>query len=94
MRLGKRTAKIVREAIVLAHVEGARWAGHVDPDNYPKDSTVVRRVLAAASNMPDLYPHLSRLDEAQEADTEMREESVARIAALMHSLQATKESKA
>jgi hypothetical protein len=66
--LGKRTAKLLREAIVLAHVEGARWAGyHGGGEEYPKDSEVVSRVLSAAVSFNDLYPTLSRTEEAQVA---------------------------
>jgi hypothetical protein len=64
MKLGKRTAKLVREAIVLAHVEGAHWGryGGDAPGAYPRDSDVVDRVLYAATRMPDLYPTLSRVE--------------------------------
>jgi hypothetical protein len=72
--LGKRTAKLLREAIVLAHVEGARWAGyHGGSDGYPKDSDVVRKVLCSAVSFADLYPTLSKLDVAQQVDDERRE---------------------
>lgn len=93
MRLGKRTAKLVREAIVLAHVEGARWAGHVDPDNYPKDSDVVRKVLISATRLGDLYPTLSTLDAAQAADAEYREQCAEAIKALMVASESTKEAR-
>lgn len=63
MILGKRTAKLVREAIVLAHVEGAHWAGYSGGgDGYPKDSEVVKRVLRASKSLRDLYPNLSKVE--------------------------------
>ena len=65
MKLGKRTAKLVREAIVLAHVEGAFFGAHkplVSEEDYPKDSDVVARVLRAAKSNADLYPTLSKVE--------------------------------
>jgi hypothetical protein len=64
MILGKRTARLVREAIVLAHVEGARWAGHHGADGYPKDSAVVAKVLRSSKSFSDLYPTLSKVEPA------------------------------
>lgn len=86
MKLGKRTAKLLREAIVLAHVEGAQWGQvHGRDATYPKDSDVVRRVLTAAVSFSDLYPTLAKLDEAQAADAERRRESVEFLAAFVAS---------
>lgn len=63
MKLGKRTAKLVREAIVLGHVEGARWAGyHGGGDGYPRDSEVVAKVLWASQSFSDVYPTLSKVE--------------------------------
>lgn len=64
MILGRRTAKLVREAIVLAHVEGAFWAGYSPSaeDPYPRDSDVVARVLRSAKSNRDIYPVLSRVE--------------------------------
>jgi hypothetical protein len=74
VKLGKRTAKLLREAIVLAHVEGARWGQCHDRDaEYPADSDVVFRVLSAAAVLNDIYPTLSKLEEAQAADQERRQ---------------------
>ncbi|WP_033288273.1 hypothetical protein [Amycolatopsis jejuensis] len=70
MILGKRTAKLVREAIVLAHVHGVLW-GHAFPrssgEPYPKDSAVVAKVLRAAKSHRDLYPTLARVESDSEA---------------------------
>lgn len=66
MRLSKQTARLVREAIVLAHVDGAYWGGYGcqgTPDGpYPADSTVVDWVLESARRKPELYPLLSRVE--------------------------------
>lgn len=71
MRLGRQTEKLVREAIVLAHVEGARWAGWSGGgDGYPKDSAVVNHVLRASRSFPDLYPTLSKVVAAATDSTE------------------------
>jgi hypothetical protein len=63
--VGKRTAKLLREAIVLAHVHGARWGRYYENpmDQYPSDSSVVEGVLRAARANKDLYPTLGRLSE-------------------------------
>jgi hypothetical protein len=62
MKLGKRTAKLVHEAIVLAHVEGAHWAGYSGGgEGYPRDSDVVAHVLRASKFLGDLYPTLSKV---------------------------------
>jgi hypothetical protein len=60
--IGKRTARLLREAIVLAHVEGWWWeSGRAKEEPYPKDSEIVARVLYSASRMQDQYPALGRL---------------------------------
>jgi hypothetical protein len=72
MRLGKRTTRLVREAIVLGFVEGAHWGRFWDGQIegvYPKDSAVVARVLRAARSNRDLYPMLGRVDQDQYANT-------------------------
>lgn len=67
MRLGKRTAKLVAEAIVLAHARGAQF-GKFDPDwtgnreNYPADSVVIDAVLHDAKSFKDIYPTLSQVE--------------------------------
>jgi hypothetical protein len=64
VKIGKRTTKLLREAIVLAHVEGAFWAGYTPTgdDPYLKDSVVVANVLRSARSNRDLYPLLSRVE--------------------------------
>ncbi len=62
MRLGKRTERLVREAMVLGFAEGARWAGRVDPEAHPNDSTVQDWVFSTARSFNDLYPLLSRVE--------------------------------
>jgi hypothetical protein len=62
MRLGKRTAKLVREAMVLGFVEGA-WAETTGLGaTIPPDREIVIRVLRAARAHPDLYPSLSKVE--------------------------------
>lgn len=67
--LGKRTARLLREAMVLAYANGA-WdglprdeLGGVDRAAYPADSDVVAGVLRAARSHKDIYPELGRLAE-------------------------------
>lgn len=67
MRLGKRTARLVREAIILAHVEGMRYGRAVSheeqqAEGYPRDSTVITTVLQAAKSFRDIYPMLSKVE--------------------------------
>lgn len=77
--IGKRTARLLRDAIVLAHVEGSWWARGREradqEDQYPKDSEVIARVLYSASRMKDQYPALGRLADRLEADARAKEES-------------------
>lgn len=67
MKLGKRTAKMVAEAIVLAHAHGAQF-GKFNPDwtgggeNYPADSEVIEAVLRDAKSFKDIYPLLSKVE--------------------------------
>lgn len=88
MKLGKRTAKLLGEAMVLGFVEGSHW-GQANPrqlgddDRFPKDAEIVFRVLAASTSFRDLYPTLSKLDEAKAADAERRRESMEQIKQLM-----------
>ena len=67
MKLGKRTAQLVREAAVLGFAEGARWAGYhhtsaEDRANYPRDSVVLADALRSARSFSDLYPTLARVE--------------------------------
>lgn len=71
MKLGKRTERLVREAMVLGFAEGARWAGYIHHDEvalrYPKDSDVLKRVYRTAGSFEDLYPLLSRVERPSES---------------------------
>jgi hypothetical protein len=82
VRVGPRTAKLLREAIVLAYVEGTRRPAEQGVP-FPKDSDIVSLVLAASVGFRDLYPTLSKLDEAKAADAERRRQSIERIKHLM-----------
>ena len=63
-KINHKTAVLLREAMVLAFVEGARFAaeGRELPKPYPKDSEVVWTVLEAAQRFREIYPHLGRID--------------------------------
>jgi len=68
VRLGKRTARLVREAAVLGFVEGAWWrGGHTTAADaradYPKDADVLAWVMRSARSNRDLYPLLSNVDD-------------------------------
>lgn len=78
--IGKRTARLLRDAIVLAHVEGVWWGRAVprgsQEDQYPKDSEVIAKVLEAARRNKDHYGALGRLaDRLDEHARAQREES-------------------
>lgn len=79
MKLGKRTAKLVREALVLGHVQGAMWARDADDGRawcearfgqrttlYPKDSYVVDYCMLHVKMLHEYYPTLSKVDRDQE----------------------------
>jgi hypothetical protein len=84
-KLGKRTEKLVREAMVMAFVQGTRWGRATTwDDKVPRDSEIVHRVLVSAVRNSDLYPTLSKLDAALEADAAQREQGIADIVALMN----------
>lgn len=75
MKVGKRTAKLLREAMVLAYVEGSRWGQYHDgrdDTGFPTDSQIVQTVLAASVPLRDLYPTLSKTADAQAADEAIR----------------------
>jgi len=70
VKLGKRTAQLVREAAVMAFVQGSLW-GKSEGRNevmgfasepHPRDSVVLRDVLRAARSHSDLYPLLSKAE--------------------------------
>jgi hypothetical protein len=69
MKLGRRTAKLVQEAAVLGFVEGVVHAhGRTWEEarrDFPPDLEVLARVLRAAHSHADLYPTLSRVEEAR-----------------------------
>lgn len=70
MKLGKRTAKLVREAMVLAFVEGAYAESAGLGAKIPPDRDIVIRVLRAARANADLYPSLSKVEaDLPESDT-------------------------
>jgi hypothetical protein len=81
--------RLISEAIVLGHVEGALWAGwHPGKDQkpYPHDSDVETSVLRAARSFADLYPYLSQISEigvdmSNELD-KLRRRGLARRAAI------------
>lgn len=82
MKIGPHTAKLLREAIVLAYVEGTRHPTEQGVP-FPKDSDIVSLVLASSVGFRDLYPTLSKLDEAKAADAERHRQSIERIKHLM-----------
>ena len=79
MKVGKRTTRLLREAMVLAYVEGSRWGQHHSgrsDEEFPSDSAIVRRVLEASVMFADLYPLLSRTDDARAANEARRARSL------------------
>jgi hypothetical protein len=90
VKVGKRTAKLLREAIVLAFAEGSQW-GRATTANDPhlRDSAVVKQVLAASTSFRDLYPTLSSLDESRSSADDLRYESIQRIKHLMTNRETT-----
>jgi hypothetical protein len=76
--IGKRTARLLRDAIVLAHVEGVWWGRAVprgsQEDQYPKDSEVIAKVLEAARRNKDHYGALGRLAERLDAHARAQRE--------------------
>lgn len=71
MRIGKRTARLVREAAVAGFVNGSRFAqglsrAEVDAA-FPSDSVVLAGVLKTARAHGDLYRALSKVESVDEA---------------------------
>lgn len=62
MKLGKRTAKLVREAAVMGYVHGFRHGAYAPEDPFPKDSAIVFVVLDAAKRNKNLYPTLGLVE--------------------------------
>jgi hypothetical protein len=89
VKLGKRTAKLLREAIVLAYVEGHSHGLYSDPldfnAKFPRDSEIVRTVLISATRLEDKFPTLARLEEARNADAEHRQAFTEMLKAYMAS---------
>ena len=63
MKIGKRTAQLIREAAVLGYVHGYRNALYSLEDGIPKDSEIIGGVLYAASRNKDLYPTLGKVEQ-------------------------------
>lgn len=69
MKLGKRTARLIREAMVMGFVQGSMW-GEFNPrshrndseSKFPLDSDIVARTLRGAQSFSDIYPLLSRVE--------------------------------
>lgn len=61
MRVGKRTARLIREAAVLGFVNGA-WSATGPGARIPPATAVFAEVVRSARDMPDLYPTLSRVE--------------------------------
>lgn len=86
MRLGKCTAKLVREAAVLGFANGAYWAAdrpwsEVEA-NYPKDTAVVADVIRSARSNGDLYPTLSKAEPDEATAVVLAEIDAVRMAVL------------
>ena len=68
MKIGKRTAKLIREAAVMGFVQGSMWGEvqgykpRAERSPHPKDSEVLDRVMRGARKFPDLYPTLSKVE--------------------------------
>lgn len=60
--LSDRERALVREAAVMGYVLGTQGAGA--PAAIPKDSAIVWRVIDACMALPDLYPVISALADA------------------------------
>jgi hypothetical protein len=69
MKLGKRTAKLVREAAVAGFVQGTRWAGwspaRGEPDPFPMDPEIWVMARRCAEKFPDLYPVLAKVEDEE-----------------------------
>jgi hypothetical protein len=66
VKVGKRTAKLIREAAVMGFVHGSMW-GRAFPDRhggeqFPRDSDILARVMRGARSHRDLYPTLGRAE--------------------------------
>jgi len=87
VRLGKRTARLVRQAAVAGFVNGTRFAqgrtaGEVDAE-FPRDSVIVAGVLRTARAHSDNFPTLAKVesvdDAADAAEAEIKAEGLAML---------------
>jgi len=62
MKIGKNTEQLVRQAMVLAYVEG--WRRGDEP--IPRDSEIEEMVYESAKSFKDLYPKLSKVERNRE----------------------------
>lgn len=79
MKLGTRTAKLVREAAVAGFVQGSLAAGPYRGEDFPLDSDIWLAALRTARSFPDLYPTLKAV--AFESE-ELAEQDRQRVEAL------------
>lgn len=63
MKLGKRTAKLVREAAIAGFVAGNRYGPDPTepPDGFPNDTQIWIYTLRVARKCEDVYPSLARV---------------------------------
>lgn len=70
---------------MLAHIEGVQWGrSHKRTDEYPPDSDVVARVLFASVVYADLYPTLSKTDDAKTVYVEFKRQQTELLAAILN----------
>lgn len=92
MRLGKRTARLVRQAMVMGFVHGVQHGANRSwreaEDEFPGDSVIVANALRAARKNSDLYPTLAKVEsvdaEADAAEAAMTEASMSTMRAIMN----------
>ena len=92
MRLGKRTARLVRQAAVAGFVNGTRFAQGRPPREvdaeFPRDSFVVAGVLRTARAHSDNFPTLATVESVDDAaDAAEAEIEAAKTAMLQHLLE-------
>jgi hypothetical protein len=92
VRLGKRTARLVRQAAVAGFVNGTRFAqGRSLSDveaNFPGDTWVVVQMLRTARAHPDLYPTMAKVESVDEAadatEAALKAEGLAMLTSLIN----------
>lgn len=66
MKIGTRTARLVREAAIAGYVNGSRFAQYRSPTevdaDFPQDSLIVAGVLKTARAHGDLYRTLAKVE--------------------------------